>query len=123
MHFKNIPHLLFALYTQYKKYIYTAVIARPKNRAYGRATYSRILRTFNGQCYEREKLRQRCFKKKHIPLTVAFYEHLTVAFYEHSIVAIYQHLTVAFYEHLTVAFYEHLTVACYKHITVAFYKH
>ena len=68
----------------------------------------------------REKLRQRCLKKKHIPLTVAFYEHLTVAFYEHSIVAIYQHLTVAFYEHLTVAFYEHLTVACYKHITVAF---
>ena len=68
----------------------------------------------------REKLRQRCLKKKHIPLTIAFYEHLTVAFYEHSIVAIYQHLTVAFYEHLTVAFYEHLTVACYKHITVAF---
>ena len=68
----------------------------------------------------REKLRQRCLKKKHIPLTVAFYEHLTVAFYEHSIVAIYQHLTVAFYEHLTVAFYENLSVACYKHITVAF---
>ena len=81
----------------------------------------------------REKLRQRCLKKKkHTHLTVAFlltfngriftniyrshfYKHLTVAFYEYSI--------VAFYEHLTVAFYEHLTVACYKHITVAFYEH
>ena len=68
----------------------------------------------------REKLRQRCLKKKTYTFNSRILRTFNSAFYEHSIVAIYQHLTVAFYEHLTVAFYEHLTVACYKHITVAF---
>ena len=85
MHFKNIPHLLFALYTQYKKYIYTAVIARPKNPAYGTATYSRILRTLNSRMLRTfNGSLLRTYNGRILQtLNGRFYKHLTLAFYEH----------------------------------------